>query len=505
MRVYGEPLIQHLVLDESEYYNKDWEHAARRVMSPPFRDKSNQDDLWNGLRAGSLQVVATDHCAFTTRQKELGRGDFTKIPNGTGGLEDRMPVLWTYGVGTGRLTMNEFVAVTSTNIARILNMYPRKGAILPGADADIVVWDPKANKTISADKQVSVIDYNVFEGVKVTGLPRFTLSRGEVVVPRGQGAGGARARQLRQARAVRRRRARFEEIQGVHRPGRRALQEPSEMTWHRRHRRSGRAGKRRPRATWRSTSAELSLRFRHARRAGAGAEQHRPEGRARRVRLVHRPFGLRQDDAAARGRRSRGADQRRDPGQRHEPARGAGEARLRLCVPGAGALSVAHASRATSRCRSRSWAIAKAERDAARRQGARTRQPHGFGNKFPWQLSGGMQQRASIARALSFDPDLLLMDEPFGALDEIVRDMLNQQLLRLWEKTGKTVLFVTHSIPEAVFLSTRIVVMSPRPGRIHDVIECDFPRERHAGYPRDAGIPRGRQPRAARPAGGPFL
>ena len=102
----------------------------------------------------------------------------------------------------------------------------------------------------------------------------------------------------------------------------------------------------------------------------------------------------------------------------------------------------------------------------------------GFGAKYPWQLSGGMQQRASIARALSFDPDLLLMDEPFGALDEIVRDMLNQQLLRLWDVTGKTVLFVTHSIPEAVFLSTHIVVMSPRPGRVYDVIECNFPRDR---------------------------
>jgi len=102
----------------------------------------------------------------------------------------------------------------------------------------------------------------------------------------------------------------------------------------------------------------------------------------------------------------------------------------------------------------------------------------GFGKKFPWQLSGGMQQRASIARALAFDPDLLLMDEPFGALDEIVRDMLNQQLLELWAKTGKTALFVTHSIPEAVFLSTRIVVMSPRPGRIHEVIDCNFPRAR---------------------------
>jgi len=102
----------------------------------------------------------------------------------------------------------------------------------------------------------------------------------------------------------------------------------------------------------------------------------------------------------------------------------------------------------------------------------------GFERKFPWQLSGGMQQRASIARALSFDPALLLMDEPFGALDEIVRDHLNEQLLRLWNKTGKTVIFVTHSISEAVFLSTRIVVMSPRPGRIIDDIDCDFPRDR---------------------------
>ena len=102
----------------------------------------------------------------------------------------------------------------------------------------------------------------------------------------------------------------------------------------------------------------------------------------------------------------------------------------------------------------------------------------GFERKFPWQLSGGMQQRVSIARALSFDPALLLMDEPFGALDEIVRDHLNEQLLHLWKSTGKTVLFVTHSIPEAVFLSTKIVVMSPRPGRIIDVIDCDFPVER---------------------------
>jgi dihydropyrimidinase len=185
MRVYGEPLIQHLTLDESEYFDKDWDHSARRVMSPPFRNKQHQDSLWAGLASGSLQCVATDHCAFTTDQKRYGVGDFRKIPNGTGGLEDRLPMLWTYGVATGRITMNEFVAVTSTNIAKILNLYPRKGAILVGADADLVVLDPKKSKTISAKTQQSAIDYNVFEGKQVTGLPRYTLSRGVVVVEEG--------------------------------------------------------------------------------------------------------------------------------------------------------------------------------------------------------------------------------------------------------------------------------------------------------------------------------
>jgi dihydropyrimidinase len=182
MRVFGEPLIQHLLLDESEYMNKDWDYAARRVMSPPFRNKQHQDSLWAGLQAGSLQVVATDHCAFTTEQKRSGIGNFAKIPNGTGGVEERLALLWSYGVNTGRLTMNEFVAVTSTNIAKILNCYPKKGAVLVGSDADLIVWDPKRKKTISAKTQQSAIDYNVFEGYEVTGLPRFVMTRGKVSV-----------------------------------------------------------------------------------------------------------------------------------------------------------------------------------------------------------------------------------------------------------------------------------------------------------------------------------
>jgi dihydropyrimidinase len=179
-RVYGEPLIQHLTLDEDEYRDKDWDYAARRVMSPPFRSKDHQASLWAGLQSGSLQVVATDHCAFTGKQKRMGLGDFTKIPNGTGGLEDRMSVLWTAGVNTGRLTREEFVAATSTNIARILNVYPRKGAVAVGSDADVVVWDPAAAKTVTAKKQMSRIDYNVFEGFKVKGRARTTINRGKV-------------------------------------------------------------------------------------------------------------------------------------------------------------------------------------------------------------------------------------------------------------------------------------------------------------------------------------
>ncbi|MEM9643094.1 MAG: dihydropyrimidinase, partial [Pseudomonadota bacterium] len=172
-RVYGEPLAQFLCLDESDYFEKDWDYAAQRVMSPPFRGKEHQDGLWAGLAAGSLQVVATDHAAFTTEQKRMGRDNFCMIPNGTGGLEERLAVLWTKGVETGRLTPEEFVACTSTNIAKILNIYPKKGALVPGADADIVVWDPKITKTLSATNQKSVLDYSVWEGMEVTAQARY--------------------------------------------------------------------------------------------------------------------------------------------------------------------------------------------------------------------------------------------------------------------------------------------------------------------------------------------
>ena len=186
MRVYGEPLIQFLTLDESEYFTGDWLHSARRVMSPPFRNKEHQASLWAGLQSGSLQVVATDHAAFNSAQKLMGKDNFCLIPNGSNGLEERLAVLWTEGVETGRLTPSEFVAATSTNIAKILNIYPKKGALVVGADADIVVWDPKISKTISASNHHSILDYNVFEGFEVRAQSRYTLSRGDVIWAWGQ-------------------------------------------------------------------------------------------------------------------------------------------------------------------------------------------------------------------------------------------------------------------------------------------------------------------------------
>jgi len=193
-RVFGEVLAGHLMIDESVYQHEDFEYAAAHVMSPPFREKSHQELLWKGLQSGNLQTTATDHCCFCADQKAAGKDDFTQIPNGTGGVEDRMAVLWTHGVNTGRLTVEEFVAVTSSNTAQIFNIYPRKGCIREGADADIVVWDPAASKTISKDTHKQNVDFNIFEGMQVTGLPAYTVSNGKVVYNRGeiqaeQGAG----------------------------------------------------------------------------------------------------------------------------------------------------------------------------------------------------------------------------------------------------------------------------------------------------------------------------
>ena len=180
-RVYGEVLAQHLVIDESVYQNKDFATAAAYVMSPPFREKHHQKALWAGLVSGSLQTTATDHCVFCAPQKANGRDDFTKIPNGTGGIEDRMGILWHHGVGSGRITPNEFVRITSTNTAEIFNIHPRKGAIAVGSDADLVVWDAHASRTISVNTHHQNVDFNVFEGMEVTGLARHTIAGGKLV------------------------------------------------------------------------------------------------------------------------------------------------------------------------------------------------------------------------------------------------------------------------------------------------------------------------------------
>ncbi len=180
-RVYAEVLAQHLIIDDSVYRNPDWRYAAHYVMSPPFRSKEHQDALWRGLQSGMLDTTATDHCCFCTPQKEMGKDDFRKIPNGTGGVEDRMSVLWHHGVRSGRLTPSEFVRVTSTNCAQIFNIYPRKGAVQVGADADLVVWDPDRSRTISAETHHQNIDFNIYEGMEVIGNPLTTLSQGRVV------------------------------------------------------------------------------------------------------------------------------------------------------------------------------------------------------------------------------------------------------------------------------------------------------------------------------------
>ena len=180
-RVYGEVLAGHLVVDDSVYRNPDFTAAAAHVMSPPFRPKIHQEFLWRGLQSGQLHTTATDHCTFCAEQKAAGKDDFSKIPNGTGGVEERLAVLWEHGVNTGRLTPSEFVAITSANTAKLFNIYPQKGSVSAGADADLVVWDPEGTKTLSVKTQRSKVDFNIFEGMQVRGVPSHTISQGNLV------------------------------------------------------------------------------------------------------------------------------------------------------------------------------------------------------------------------------------------------------------------------------------------------------------------------------------
>jgi dihydropyrimidinase len=184
-----ETLIQYLLLDKTDAERADFE-GAKYVMSPPLREKNNQAVLWNALRSGLINTVATDHAPFDFKgQKEMGRADFTKIPNGIPALEDRVNLLYTHGVKTGRLDLQTFVNVASTNAARLFGLYPRKGTIQPGADADLVVYDPDYSGTISAASQTMNLDYSAFEGWKIEGRPSMVTVRGEVAVRAGEFVG----------------------------------------------------------------------------------------------------------------------------------------------------------------------------------------------------------------------------------------------------------------------------------------------------------------------------
>ncbi|HSY43571.1 MAG TPA: dihydropyrimidinase [Candidatus Acidoferrum sp.] len=189
VRVSIETLIQYLTLDKT-YAEKPKFEGAKYIMSPPLRDKSNQSVLWNGLRDGLIQTVATDHCPFDFKtQKVMGKNDFTKIPNGIPSLQDRINVLYTYGVKAGKIDLHTFVNSASTQAAKIFGLFPRKGTIQPGADADLVVFDPEYRGRISATSQYTNVDYNVFEGWKIEGRPSVVTVRGQVMVRDGKFTG----------------------------------------------------------------------------------------------------------------------------------------------------------------------------------------------------------------------------------------------------------------------------------------------------------------------------
>ncbi len=199
-RCHGETCPQYLLLDDSVYEKPDFEGAAY-VMSPPIRPKGHADDLWAALTAGTLQVVGTDHCPFDQEQKKMGAADFRKIPNGGAGIEDRLSLLWTHGVASGRVDPCQFVDLVSTRPAKIFGLHPRKGSITVGADADLVVWDPEGTRTISAKTHHHRCDRSIFEGFVVKGVPTTVITGGRVAYDEGdlrakRGAGRYLARRI---------------------------------------------------------------------------------------------------------------------------------------------------------------------------------------------------------------------------------------------------------------------------------------------------------------------
>lgn len=187
--VWGETCPQYLVLDQS-YLEKPEFEGAKYVWSPPLREKKHQDVLWNAMKTGVLQTLGSDQCSFDFNgQKDLGKGDFTKIPNGGPIIEDRFSILFSEGVSKGRISLNQFVDLTSTKAAKLFGLYPKKGTIAVGSDADLVLFDPAAERTISAATHHMAVDYNAFEGMEVKGVPVSILSRGEFVVRDRQFAG----------------------------------------------------------------------------------------------------------------------------------------------------------------------------------------------------------------------------------------------------------------------------------------------------------------------------
>ncbi|MGF7033198.1 dihydropyrimidinase [Paenibacillus mucilaginosus] len=180
--IWGETCPQYLVLDETDLERPDFQ-GAKYVWSPPLREKSHQSALWNALKSGELQTLGSDHCSFNFKgQKELGRGDFSRIPNGGPTIEDRFSILFSEGVAKGRITLNQFVDIVSTRSAKLFGLFPRKGTVAVGSDADLVLFDPAARRVVSAELHHMNVDYNPFEGMELTGLPVSVLSRGEFVV-----------------------------------------------------------------------------------------------------------------------------------------------------------------------------------------------------------------------------------------------------------------------------------------------------------------------------------